>query len=168
MVEVIYAHGGGWHPSVPAAVALAALALWGARRARAQRYLFWGGLGALVIALLSPLDALSHSWASAHMVQHLVLITLAAPLLVAAGVGGALWARWGSTAAGHPLVLAAVHSAVLWFWHASGPYDAALSDQQLAGVIMWVPGGGAYLVAALMVLLQAIGRDERARGWRFS
>ena len=28
-----------------------------------------------------------------------------------------------------------------------------LEDQQLAGVIMWVPGGGAYLIAALVLVI---------------
>jgi cytochrome c oxidase assembly factor CtaG len=32
-----------------------------------------------------------------------------------------------------------------------------LSDQQLAGVIMWIPAGGVYLVAALVVLRRWIG-----------
>src|SRR5512138_2175364 len=43
---------------------------------------FAGALLVLIIALLSPLDALSAQLFTAHMVQHLLLIMLAAPLLV--------------------------------------------------------------------------------------
>src|SRR4051794_16677695 len=43
---------------------------------------FGCGIGALVIALLSPLDALSDVLFSAHMGQHELLMLVAAPLLV--------------------------------------------------------------------------------------
>lgn len=39
---------------------------------------------------------------------------------------------------------------------------SVLSDQQLAGVIMWVPAGGIYLVAALILLTRWIGEPEPA------
>ena len=41
---------------------------------------FTAALVALGLALLSPLDALSGALASAHMVQHLLLLLVAAPL----------------------------------------------------------------------------------------
>lgn len=43
---------------------------------------FLGGLGALVVAIGSPLDPLSEFLLSAHMVQHLLLMSVAAPLLL--------------------------------------------------------------------------------------
>lgn len=43
---------------------------------------FLGGLGALVLAIGSPLDPLSEYLLSAHMVQHLLLMSVAAPLLL--------------------------------------------------------------------------------------
>lgn len=43
---------------------------------------FVGGMGALILALASPLDALSGFLLSAHMVQHLLLMSVAAPLLL--------------------------------------------------------------------------------------
>ena len=83
-----------WEPMVLLGLALAAWiygrgvrALW--RRAGAGRGIRYGeavafgaGLMALFAALISPLDGLSAALASAHMVQHLVLILIAAPLLV--------------------------------------------------------------------------------------
>ena len=40
-------------------------------------------------------------------------------------------------------------------WGLSG-----LTDQQLAGVIMWAPGGLAYLAAALVLVLRSLGEGE--------
>ncbi|MGH3442734.1 MAG: cytochrome c oxidase assembly protein, partial [Nitriliruptorales bacterium] len=51
----------------------------------------WGGpgvgLGWLVVALLSPLEALGGTLFSAHMLQHVALTFLAPPLLVAGRAG---------------------------------------------------------------------------------
>jgi putative membrane protein len=41
---------------------------------------------------------------------------------------------------------------------------AALSDQQLAGLIMWVPMGAAYLAAAAALAARALGPDQRSSG----
>src|ERR671937_3328862 len=43
---------------------------------------FAAGWVALAVALMSPLDALSGSMFSAHMVQHELLMVIAAPLVV--------------------------------------------------------------------------------------
>jgi cytochrome c oxidase assembly factor CtaG/cytochrome c2 len=68
------------------AAALAAYA-WGARRARAwpahRSACFALGVGAVLAALCSGLDAYADRLLSVHMVQHLVLTLVAAPLLVA-------------------------------------------------------------------------------------
>src|SRR5581483_7510554 len=67
---------------------------------------FLGASLALVVALVSPLDALSGVLFSAHMVQHLILILVAAPLLVLCDFPLALlWAlprRWAQVL-GHRL-----------------------------------------------------------------
>ena len=49
----------------------------GAGRATA----FAAGLGVVLVALCSPIDALGHRWLQAHMVQHLLLMVVAPPLL---------------------------------------------------------------------------------------
>src|SRR5690606_27403306 len=41
-----------------------------------------GGLVALAVALLSPVESLSGAMLSAHMLQHVLLMSIAAPLLV--------------------------------------------------------------------------------------
>jgi putative copper resistance protein D len=75
---------------VVALAASAALYAWGwVRVARAGRpfprfapLAFGAGLGVVAAALFGPLDGLSDASLSWHMVQHLALITLAAPLLL--------------------------------------------------------------------------------------
>ena len=219
----------------------------------------------LAIALLSPIHALGEVLFSAHMVQHELLVALAAPLLTVGRPGvvlawglppgwrprvGRFFARPAVRAAWRsltlPLVAFALHAAALWLWHAPGLYQrsltsdlahamqhasflgtallfwwsvlrplrergpearrtrgvAALSlfatmihsgalgalltfatslwypaygattaawglmpleDQQLAGIVMWVPSGASYLVATL-VLLAGVLREPATRG----
>ena len=217
-------------------------------------------LVALGLALLSPLDALSNALASAHMVQHLLLLLVAAPLLALSAPSSTILrgsplavrqasGRWrrrlrlthGNLAVlRHPAAVWLLQVGVLWFWHAAAPYDAALdnqflhllehasflvtavlfwhvvigvrgaarvsgglgvllvfamamqsvflsvlltfartpwysgyatttaswgldplTDQQVAGVIMWIPAGGIYLAAALVLLVTWIRATER-------
>src|SRR5437763_848355 len=54
------------------------------RRAWLQRAYFVATLATLIMALLSPLDAWSDRLFAAHMVQHELLMLVAAPLLVLA------------------------------------------------------------------------------------
>jgi putative membrane protein len=200
---------------------------------------FAGGLLTILVALESPLDGLSADLFAAHMVQHLLLIMVAAPLLVLGEpLAPLLWALAKSTRRtfgaairrlaflSRPGVAFGLHSVALWAWHIPVLYEAALGargihilehlsflgtailfwwavvvqasrlghargvvyvfglavessvlggalafspapwyaahlnsapalglsaldDQQLAGLIMWIPGGGIYLVAAL-------------------
>lgn len=214
---------------------------------------FAGGLALLTLALIWPLDALADRSFAAHMLQHLLLITLAPPLLVlgaplvpyaALGPARRMIARvpWGWLA--HPLAAFGIHGAVVWAWHAPALFQAALrsetvhtlehatmlaaallfwwvllaagrarrggrgtgliwlfltmthmgllgalltfaprvlypaygdrplalgltplEDQQLAGLIMWVPGGLIYLAAALALAAAWLHQAERRIGW---
>lgn len=111
---------------------------------------FAGVLVALFVALVSPLDALGSALASAHMVQHVLLVLVAAPLLAVSAPTSALlrgsplrvrraarWRRRGGVGPallrplGHPAAAWLLHVAALWFWHASVPYDAALRSEAL-------------------------------------
>ncbi|HEX6615886.1 MAG TPA: cytochrome c oxidase assembly protein [Gemmatimonadales bacterium] len=215
----------------------------------------------LVVALVSPLHRLGEALFSAHMIQHELLMAVAAPLLV---LGRPLvpfvWAlspaarravgRWtGAPAARstwavvtHPLTAWGLHAVAIWIWHLPSLYDASvrselvhalqhasflgtgllfwwsvlgasrrgrvrapwavlslfgtalhttilgalltfstrvwypvygattaawgltpLEDQQLAGLIMWVPAGLVYLAAALALLASWLGEPEGAR-----
>lgn len=115
----------------------------GTRRAR-DRWLL-AGAAAAVLALVSPVAAVSVELFSAHMVQHLLLLFVVAPSVAAGDPGPALlallpagprrrvvgaWRRLppglrgpgGAVAAG-----AGVSAAMLWLWHAPGLYQAAVA-----------------------------------------
>lgn len=113
----------------------------GARRA----WCFRTALAALAAALLSPLEALAAGLFAAHMVQHLLLILVAAPLLVVARPTAALvWGlptgvrralrrsgllRTASSAGGalaSPAAAWTLAGAALWAWHAPALYGLAL------------------------------------------
>jgi putative membrane protein len=279
MLTVLVAHAGqppaphdlwaAWNLD-PLLVVGCLLAVWayrrgqgGGRRREADRWrgrCFAVALLALGVALISPLDALSSALASAHMVQHMLLVLVAAPLLALSAPSSTLLrgsplgvrrasGRWrrrlGLTrgnlrALRHPATVWLLHVGTLWFWHAAVPYDAALdneflhvlehasflgtallfwrvvigtrspervpnglgallvftmamqsvllsvlltfarapwysgyattttpwglaplADQQLAGVIMWIPAGLVYLTAALTLMVAWIHAAER-------
>lgn len=225
---------------------------------------FVSGTLVLILALVSPLDAIADSLQSAHMVQHMLLIVIAPPLLL---LGEPLLAfawmlprgrrvflarRWmrlpalrrGAGLLSAPGVALALHATTVAFWHLPVPYDAAvrnesvhalehlsflgtallfwwvvlappalrklpraldapyviamslvggalgavltlataplysayltsaslwgltpLEDQQLAGLIMWIPGGFAYLLAAAAFFFKWLNdREARADG----
>jgi putative membrane protein len=109
------------------------------------------GLGAIVVALASPLDALAHERFAAHMLQHMLLTMVAAPLLLLADpFPAALWALPPALrrrlarglVRGAPLRAVAarliapwtaglLHVATLWAWHLPLFYDAAVTDPML-------------------------------------
>src|SRR5688572_16490912 len=92
------------------------------------------GLGLLVLALalLSPLHhyAAAHVWA--HMVQHELLMVVAAPLLV---LGRPLEA-WSWVVAfrlprflSNPIFAWALHAMAIWLWHVPALFLAAVENQ---------------------------------------
>jgi putative membrane protein len=102
----------------------------------------------LFVALISPLDALGSALFSGHMVQHTVLLLLAAPLIVAgAPLLPMLWAlpqgwRYGLRGWRRPRAIArgwqlltylpiawALHTAALWIWHLPSFYQLALRSE---------------------------------------
>lgn len=131
--------------------ALGLLRLW--RRSRLGRggriwqvMSYGAGLLVVTVALVSPLDGLANELGAAHMVQHVMLIAVAAPLLVmATPLPVVLWAfpaslRRQLRGAGFvwisqawkflttPFVAWGLHATVLWLWHAPALYQAALRD----------------------------------------
>src|SRR5436190_6463299 len=138
--------------ALAAAYAFGVIRLWrtagaGSGISHGQAAAFACGWIALVVALVSPLDALSGALFSAHMVQHELLIVVAAPLIVVGAPAIALmWlltapqrksffdsfrrpavvAAW--TAVTAPATAWLLHAVALWVWHLPELYEAALSD----------------------------------------
>lgn len=111
---------------------------------------FGAGLVALLAVLLPPFEHVAGERLWAHMVQHVTLVAVVAPLLVLGNPMGtlpwalpAVWRRRVSSGGGrlslghasHYPALAAlalgVHTAALWVWHVPGPYEAALRSEPL-------------------------------------
>jgi putative membrane protein len=153
---------------VALAIASALLYGWGLRRAaRSQRpfprlapLAFGGGLVAVAAALVGPLDGLADTSLSWHMVQHLGLISVAAPLLLLGApvrlalaalpqrAASALARVLGGTvmrAIEHPLVGLGIMTAVLYGTHFSPLYEWALENET---VHAWEHA--LYLAAALV------------------
>ncbi|MBX3444589.1 MAG: cytochrome c oxidase assembly protein [Planctomyces sp.] len=222
---------------------------------------FAGGLASIALALLSPVDAASDQLAAAHMVQHMLLAAVAAPLVVLGAPGLVClwglpdasrrdlariwtrlrlrrlpWSHWRSPRTGWLLF-----ALTLWAWHLPALYSAAvrtpavhdlqhlsffgagclywrslldpvsrfrlsgsaaalslfgttlhstilgafmtlapvpwygdfegrtgwwgltpLEDQQLAGLIMWMPACVPYLLAAAVLLGRSLSRESPA------
>lgn len=111
------------------------------------------GLAAVAVALLSPVDAAATALMSAHMLQHVLLLLVAAPLLVLARPGPRLLRGLpapGRRAVGrtrrsvrlshrharvlhHPVLGVTALVVALWSWHAAAAYTAAL-DHELVHV----------------------------------
>ena len=111
---------------------------------------FATGIATLFAALISPFDSLDDQLFSAHMVQHLVLLMVAPPLLIlgrptvvwlwafplpARRLIGRVWVKSGLhrfvQQLMSPVVVWMLCSAALWFWHLPGPYGRALAKESV-------------------------------------
>jgi cytochrome c oxidase assembly factor CtaG len=156
----------------------------GSGRAVSRRQVgaFAAGVATLIVALVSPLDAASDQLQSAHMIQHMLLMMVAAPLLMIGAPGYVvLWALprpWRSRALPalrrwrgwrpamyvlwQPLFLWALFAVTLWVAHLPAIYEAALHDEFLHAL-----QHTAFLVTACLfwgVLLDPIARLRLDRG----
>jgi len=109
---------------------------------------WWGGVASLILALNSPIDAQSDDFFWVHMIQHVLLLTVAAPLLVIARpmprmlralparvrmplVHGVRRAGWAAPLRflARPWSAWVIFVAVLAVWHIPSLYDLALRNQ---------------------------------------
>jgi putative membrane protein len=100
-----------------------------------QAQLFLSGALLLFISVVSPLETLSGYLLSMHMVQHLVLTMLVAPLLLVGTPGWMLrpllrlpLALPVARVLTHPLTAFLLFNAIFTVWHAPSFYDLALRD----------------------------------------
>ena len=110
---------------------------------------FWAGWTILALALLSPLHFLSEQLLSVHMVEHELIMAVAAPLLVLSRpFGTLLWAfpiAWRRPLAFSlaqslsplltiltvPAIATVLHSLIIWSWHVPAMFNAALASPWL-------------------------------------
>lgn len=141
---------------------------------------FCVGWVALAIALVSPLSTLGSWLFSAHMLQHEILMIVAAPLMVL-GKPFAAWTwafpfRWRLAIGDithlawisqpwkvitHPLNAWVLHAAALWLWHIPAFFEAALLSNTIH-VFQHV----SFLLSALLFWWSVIGKDLGGNsGW---
>lgn len=131
---------------------------------------FGAAMLALALALIWPFDVLGGVFLSAHMIQHVLLTTVAAPLLVlSAPIAAGLWAlppaarrlaggvaRTGGIRQGWhvvtlPLSAWAFYAASLWLWHMPRLYEAAARDELVHAL-----EHGTFLASALVLWWTAL------------
>jgi len=147
---------------------------------RWQVWAFAGGFGSLLVALVSPLDALGAALFSAHMVQHVILFLLAPMLFAAARPETAMaWAipvpyrkavlsgihrqpvvRGVRSLLSNPVAIWMLFTGILWIWHVPALYDAALRSDLVHQVEHL-----SFLLAAFLfwswLLRSSAGRSSR-------
>lgn len=181
-----------WHfePVAVALLGVAALAWFTGRRTappspRSDATCFLSGLAALVVALVSPVATYAEALLSVHMVQHLLLVLVAAPLLlaahplpvllgalppgVAADVRRAGQGRLARVAL-HPLVTWTVFAAIGWAVHFSPLFDLALEHPPVhglehalflgSGLLFWAPVVGGRLSHGLRLVYVAVAMPQ--------
>ena len=119
-----------------------------------QAWCFFGGLAVTAVALSSPVDSAAHRSFTAHMVQHVVLLSVAGPLLALGAplptllwvaTGGRrqaalrLWRRLSNSHTRPGWYVWAIGSvvlstAVMWAWHIPRLYQGALTNDALHGL----------------------------------
>ena len=115
---------------------------------RSEAWAFAGGWTAMAVALSPPMDELSEVWLFGHMVQHELLMVVAAPLVAAgAPVIALLWAVPGGfrrraleslrrppmtmawTVLTAPAAVFLLHGIAIWVWHLPALYDYAVDHE---------------------------------------
>ena len=127
------------------------------------------GIGAVFVALSSPIDVYSGDLFFIHMIQHLLLVMIAAPfILLSSPVANILWScplrlrhylggfmnrtgifRQVLRGATIPIIAWFMYVVTFWVWHSPGFYNAALSSDGLhviehammfgSGIVFWWP-----------------------------
>jgi putative membrane protein len=137
---------------------------------------FAGALLALAVALASPLELAASSVFTAHMVQHLLLMLVVAPLLVCGRpvvvLGQAMplrgrrmfvrfrahrFVRSARDALFHPVSAWAIAVVVLWAWHLPALYEAALRRDALHAL-----EHASLIATSALVWALALGRARRS------
>lgn len=148
---------------------------------------FYGGLAAIAIALLGPLDTWNDDLFLIHMLQHLTLMIVAAPLLllgrplqlalqaapahysatVVGAIFGRKWMRHVAAGLTHPLTVLVLFNLNLALWHLPDFYQLALESDLVHEVEHATFTGTALLF--WWVMIDPVPRHHRASAhWRFA
>lgn len=132
-----------------------------------------GGCVVVAVAISPPVDAAAEESLPLHMLQHMLLLAVAPPLLILGEpirvafdllppAGAQRLAGWlrsrPSTALLNPLVALAVFALVVLATHAPAIFDTAMESDPLHAL-----EHGAYLFAGLLFWAAALGADPAAK-----
>lgn len=143
-----------------------------------RRTSFFAGLTVVGLALFSPLDHAGTEIFAAHMLQHLLLMLVAPPLIVIGRPFVAMLSALPGTArqmflpadrsraaralrraSASAIVVLGANAVVLWAWHLPVLYEAALSNEFIHAM-----EHGTFLGASLMFWNLVLGKRSRRPG----
>jgi putative membrane protein len=116
------------------------------------------GLLALAAVWVGPLPGLSPGPFSAHMIMHMGVVAVAAPLLALGLAGGGFDPVRRAPRLLAPIPASVVELVVVWAWHAPVLHHAA--RHSAAGLLL---EQGSFLASGLLVWLAAFGGGLRER-----
>ena len=147
-----------------------------------QAAAFFAGLITVGVALSPQLEAAASVLFSAHMLQHMLLAFLAAPLLAWSLSGlallwslpkqmrknlgqswiGSTWLRSAAAAITHPITVWLLFTGTFWVWHAPFMYEAALASPVVHALehVMMLGAAGLFW----WLVLQPSGRRRLPHG----
>lgn len=123
-----------------------------------RRALLFSGLFTLAALWFGPLPDLAAYSFTGHMMLHMGVVAVAAPLLAFALAGSSLDPVRRVPAWFPPIPLSLMELVVVWAWHAPALHHAARHS-----LIGFVAEQGSFLGAGLLVWLSAIGGDPVRR-----
>jgi len=124
-----------------------------------RRVLLIAGLVTLAAAWLGPLPDLAQRAFSAHMMMHMGVVAVDAPLVALAIAGGPLDPVTRMPELFSPIPASLLELVVVWAWHAPALHHAARSSSAV-----FIGEQAMFLVTGLFLWLSAFGGDSwRAR-----
>ncbi|HXH14278.1 MAG TPA: cytochrome c oxidase assembly protein [Alphaproteobacteria bacterium] len=126
-----------------------------------RRFLLICGTLTLAVAWLGPLPQLAQQAFFAHMLMHMGVVAVAAPLLAVGIAGGRCDPARHASGLFAPVPASVVELVIVWAWHAPALHQAARHNA------IWLAAEqGMFLVAGLFLWLSACGGEAQRRGNR--
>ena len=126
-----------------------------------RRGVIAGGLLILAAVWLGPLPQLARQAFFAHMLMHMGVVAVAAPMLALAIAGGRFDATRQAPRLFAPIPASILELVVVWAWHAPALHHAARHH-----TVVLIIEQGMFFVAGVFVWLSAFGGNSARRSNR--
>ena len=126
-----------------------------------RRWLAVAGILTLAAVWLGPLPQLSRGAFFAHMIMHMAVVAIAAPLLAIGIAGATLDPVRKAPVLFAPIPASVLELVVVWAWHTPALHHAA--RHTTSGLIA---EQGAFLLSGLLVWISAFGGSPASRAGR--